>query len=320
MSISIKNRLLASAIVQAQSKPCRKGSVMSNAATNWLPAFAEQSRMSSPGKYATLFVGLPRDLEELRRIVPGLLLHEHMASAYGVSLSPERRGEAQIRPVEEMLDRIVAHRDAPLSVARSPEQRAIGVCRHFTLLLASMLRSQGTPARARCGFAGYFEPGRWLDHWVCETWGEAQRNPILVDPQIDDVQRRLFAMKIDPLDVPRDRFLVAGEAWRQCRAGLLDPAKFGIMDMHGYWFIAANVLRDAAALCRVEMLPWDIWGAMDREDPTDAATLQFFDDIAALKCQPEPTLDGLRKRFERDERLHVPDTVFNAALQQTQVV
>jgi hypothetical protein len=294
--------------------------VMSNAAVNWQPAFAEQSRMSTPGKYAALLVGLPRDLEGLRRIVPGLLLHEHLASAYGVSLSPARRCEAQIRPVEEMLDRIVAHQDVPLSVPRSPDERVIGVCRHFSLLLVSMLRSQGAQARARCGFAGYFEPGRWLDHWVCETWSEAQRRPILVDPQIDGVQRRLFAMKIDPLDVPRDRFLVAGEAWRQCRAGLQDASKFGIMDMHGLWFIAANVVRDAAALCRVEMLPWDIWGAMAREDPADAATLAFFDDIAALTCQPEPTLDELRKRFERDDRLHVPDTVFNAALQQRQVV
>jgi hypothetical protein len=38
---------------------------------------------------------------------------------------------------------------------------------------AAMLRAQGTPARARCGFGGYFGSGTFEDHWVCEYWDEA---------------------------------------------------------------------------------------------------------------------------------------------------
>ena len=41
---------------------------------------------------------------------------------------------------------------------------------------------------------------------------------------------------------------------------------FGILDMHGLWFIAGNVIRDVAALNNHEMLPWDVWGAMARTD------------------------------------------------------
>jgi hypothetical protein len=35
------------------------------------------------------------------------------------------------------------------------------------VLAAAMLRAQGTPARARCGFGGYFGSGAFEDHWVC---------------------------------------------------------------------------------------------------------------------------------------------------------
>jgi hypothetical protein len=40
---------------------------------------------------------------------------------------------------------------------------------------------------------------------------------ILVDAQLDAVQRETFKPGFDPLDVPRDGFIVAGDAWRQCR-------------------------------------------------------------------------------------------------------
>lgn len=60
----------------------------------------------------------------------------------------------------------------------------------------------------------------------------------------------------DILDVPRDRFLCAGEAWFSCRSGA-DPAKFGIdhTGVRGLWFVAGDLIRDVAALNKAEMLP-----------------------------------------------------------------
>ena len=40
----------------------------------------------------------------------------------------------------------------------------------------------------------------------------------MVDAQIDEVQQNLFNNDFDLLDVPRDRFLVAGDAWAMPRA------------------------------------------------------------------------------------------------------
>lgn len=56
----------------------------------------------------------------------------------------------------------------PLTQPRAPEQRVAGNCRHFSVLAVSMFRAQGVPARARCGFGGYFGTNTFEDHRVCE--------------------------------------------------------------------------------------------------------------------------------------------------------
>ncbi len=265
--------------------------------------------LSSAGRHARLLHDLPRDVGTLAAVVQGLLIHEHMTEAYGVKLPPERHAEAHVRPLEGMLDRIVAADPRPLSAAREPERRYVCVCRSFALLMVALLRSQDVPARARCGFGTYFENGKGYDHWVVEYWHEADRRWVMVDAQIDDRQRRMFGIAIDTLDVKRDQFLVAGDAWRLCRAGKHDPKSFGILDMWGYWFIASNVIRDIAALNNREMLPWDVWGAMTQDEST--LDFELLDRLAELTREPDGHFDELRA-LAKDPRFAVPGTVFNA--------
>jgi hypothetical protein len=267
--------------------------------------------MSDAGRQARLFEGLPRDVGGLARVVQGLLVHEHIAPAYGIALRPEQHAQAHLRPVEKILEIIAAQDQRPLPVARPAGERIVGVCRHFTLLHVAMLRAQGVAARARCGFGAYFQEDMFLDHWVTEYFDEARKRWVLVDPQLDTRQRELFKVTFDPLDVPRDRFLVAGDAWKLCRDGTADPASFGILDMHGLWFVAGNVVRDVAALNNHEMLPWDVWGAMARTDAE--LDLPFFDELAELSHAPDAHADELRDVYQ-DKRIAVPGTVFNAVL------
>jgi hypothetical protein len=94
--------------------------------------------------------------------------------------------------------------------------------------MVSMLREKGVPARARCGFGAYFNPPNYEDHWVCEYWNGVERRWVLADPQFDDVWCKRLDIGHDVLDVPRDQFLVAAEAWEQCRRSERDPERFGI--------------------------------------------------------------------------------------------
>jgi hypothetical protein len=223
-----------------------------------LDFYSRPGAMTSAGKYAGLLERLPNDVAALVRIVQGLTLHEFVASSlYGVALSEHRKSESHIREVERMLDRLLSIDGRSLDVARPPERRLVGVCRHFVVLLLAMLRAKHIPARCRCGFGSYFNPGFFEDHVVCEYWNAAERRWVLVDPQFDEAWRSALKIEHDILDVPRDKFLIAGDAWLQCRTGGANPARFGIFkgDLRGLWFIAANLIHDVATLNKMEMLP-----------------------------------------------------------------
>src|ERR1700677_4061021 len=230
--------------------------------------YTEPAAMTSPGRHAALLEELPDDPAALAGVLHGLVVHEHMAGAYGVTLSDADRRTVHVRRTGDLVAEIVARDPRPLGVARPPTGRLPGTCRPFTVLMAAMLRAKGTPARARCGFGGYFGNGWFEDHWVCEYWHAGQQRWQLIDAQIDDVQRGWFPIDFDLTDVPRDQFLVGGEAWRRIRSGAADPGKFGLslMKEAGDWWIAANLMRDGAALLNVQLLPWDCWGAMPRPD------------------------------------------------------
>jgi hypothetical protein len=239
---------------------------------------------------------------------------------YGFSLPDERRDTVHLRRAERLLERIAAADGRPLDVARPAAGRIAANCRQFTVLSLTMLRARGTPARARCGFGayfggGYFGGGFFEDHWVCEVWDAARRRWVLADAQLDAVQRDRFGIRFDVLDVPRDQFLTAGEAWRRYRAGQADPARFGlsVVGESGDWWIAGNLMRDAAALCGLELLPWDCWGVMPRPgEPIDAGRLALFDRLAALTAEPDATLAPLRALLAEDDRVAVPPLVRNA--------
>ncbi|HYM01451.1 MAG TPA: transglutaminase-like domain-containing protein, partial [Stellaceae bacterium] len=243
--------------------------------------YAAPSAMTSPGRHAALFARLPREPAAIARIVQGLLIYEHVAREfYGVAIPEARRNESHIRPLERMLDALLALDGRPLDVARPEEKRLVGICRHFTLLAVAMMRAQGIAARARVGFGAYFNPGFFEDHWVCEYWNAAEGRWVLVDAQLDEVWKGRLRPDFDVLDVPRDRFLTAADAWDLCRQGKADAPKFGIIfgGFRGLWFVAGNLVHDLSALNKAELLPWDVWGARPQVNATfDDDQIAFFD-------------------------------------------
>lgn len=276
--------------------------------------YVQPAAMTSAGRYASILKSLPGDPATVAGILHGLVVHEHMAPGYGVTLTDDDKASVHVRPAADLLARIEARDPRAFDVPRPPEGRLPGNCRHFTVLMTAVLRAHGTPARSRCGFGGYFGTGTYEDHWVCEYWDARQDRWKLIDAQIDEIQLGWFPISFDLGDVPRDQFLVAGEAWRRIRNGTADPAKFGLSMMNeaGDWWIAANLMRDGAALLNTEVLPWDCWGAMPGpDDPISDDVAHLFDRVAEATLEPDAHLDDLKALYE-DPRLRVPETVRNA--------
>jgi len=274
-----------------------------------LSYYRRQGPMTDPREETALFEPLPHDIPKLREVVQGLVIHVFWVSRYGVTIPQSRNRELQMRTVSEKLKQIRELDSHPITRTRPPERRLLGNCRDFSILLCSMLRRQEIPARARCGFATYFMPNHFEDHWVCEYWEKSGRW-VMVDAQLDTLQRERLNIDFDPLDVPADRFIVGGKAWQMCRSGESDPDAFGINNLHGPWFVRGNLIRDLASLNKVELLPWDAWGLIEREEGSVSATdLSLLDRTATVSQQNNKRFADLRALYLDSDLLRVPPVI-----------
>jgi len=248
--------------------------------------YISQSEISDPGKFIQLYKNLPTSIEDLCKVVQGLIAHRDGAKEfYGFEVPEDKKREADLRYVEKIIGRVMALINSPLSTERPPEKRVFGSCRDFAILLCSILRYQKVPARLRCGFSAYFEEGDYIDHWVCEYWGRNEQKWLLVDAELGDEVLRIYKIDFNPTSVPRDKFLVAGQAWQLFRQGKVNPESFGVpwLNIKGAWFIRGNLLRDLAALNKVELLPWDYTEFSDKQ----------FGNLSELSRQEVKLLDKI---------------------------
>ena len=278
--------------------------------TDPLEYYARPELMTDPQGQAQLFEDLPAEIPALCQVVQGLVLHIFWAERYGVKLSDERKQEVQFRSVARKLARIRELADWPLTVPRPPEKKLVGNCRDFAVMLCAILRHHGIPARARCGFGTYFTPGHYEDHWVCEYWKAGEQRWVMVDSQLDRVQRQALRIQFSPYDLPPGQFVPGGQAWQLCRAARADPDRFGIFEMHGLWFVRGDLMRDLASLNKTELLPWDVWGVIEGEDkdlaPADWALL---DCVAGLTLADNDSFHEMRLTYLNNAHLCVPDVI-----------
>jgi hypothetical protein len=247
--------------------------------------YREPGPTSDLGRHKGLVAGLPADVEALSAIVRGLLVHNLDAKMRGLQLPAGRMSHMQTVGAEAILDNVLSLDPGPLGRKRPAERRMVGFCYHFALLHCAFLRATGTPARARCGFAGYFEEGRWIDHWVAEYWdGDDWR---LTDP---DAGRG---------DLTPDDFQNGLTAWNRCRHGASTPALYGNREFWGWDELRGSLINDVAALSKVEVSGW-YWCGRIKADPVDQPhdELDGSLDILSHRAATAESAEAIRECFD----------------------
>jgi hypothetical protein len=284
---------------------------------------------------------LSPDPHVIFQVAQGLIVHDMWLERYGVKDKPEQWRKVCTTSASDMLRQVTSLREDGLSLAvpRSPEERIIACCREFTVLATALFRAKGIPARARCGFALYLaEQGNYEDHWMCEYWNG--KDWIAIDPQIDPFQQSVFQnyasttkdidpgykemlLSLDPMHLTEKHFINAGIAWKLYREGKADPGTFGIgadpkkfnlETLYGAWFIRGQLLRDFAALNKVEPVPflvrldfgqdWKAWRLLSTKDKElSEDDLQLLDTIADLCVKPDGRLKEINQLFADNEEL-----------------
>ena len=215
--------------------------------------YAEHTPWSEPGRFVELVSAWSPYPLALSETIAERLIHI-------------RSDEGKIHPDQDRLHQDLHMRSTAELLDASEDRRRYagsskvgGVCRDFALLAVSAFRSRGCPARLRVGFADYFTDGFFEDHWLCE-WRDGDRwRRLDVEVAAGVAPSRI---PFDPTDVPRERFVTSAEAWAATKRRPTEATRYGVyaLDLAGRWFIAGSVYRDAAALARVELKPWDYWG------------------------------------------------------------
>lgn len=307
-----------------------------------LEYYRTQGSLTDLGKYTSEAQELSSKPDALSRVVQRLILHDMWIDRYHVRPKAGQWCKAQTPGMEDLLDTLVElNHDKPFE-GRPPDERVIACCREFSTMLCSLLRAKGIPARARCGFAAYLaKEGYYEDHWMCEAWNGTSWQRI--DPQIDSVQlkafhdfamsnkgmsdeRRTMLLEFDPQHLKPKEFVLAGEAWLGCRAGEynperfglgINPAKYGLADSYGLWFILGNLVRDYLALNKVEMLPfieglekskdyWNDWQIMQADYTPSESEYALIDKLAELTLSPDDELASIQKLYTEHPELHPP--------------
>jgi hypothetical protein len=282
-----------------------------------------QSKLSDPGEFAPLFDALPGDLDSLCQAVRNIYIH-YMSGR----IPQDRKTEVDLRYVKDILNCVQTHDEHPLSVARTRGKKVVGCCRDASLLLCSMLRHKGIPARIRVGFATYIKIGLGLkplkiDHVVTEYWDAAAERWKLVDAEQDEHLIQHNRIDFDVHDIPHDRFLLGGRAWQMAQRGEADPNLFcgGPDDFFkGMWAIRNRMLCDLSGLNKAELLLWDTWGWMVYEFKPTKADIALLDHMAELTQGGDEAFDEIRRLYA-DPRFQVPPmvTCYSPATKRTKV-
>jgi len=204
-----------------------------------LDFYRQYSTFTDPGEYAYLYKNLPDSLPELCSLIRSQFIHPFAElPQYRDKIPKDRWNEYKKYPtVQSILKGLVTYDSRGLVKDRKPENRLVLGCRECAIILASVLKHRGIPARVRAGHADYLAPGFHVSHTICEVWNEKEKRWMLVDPSTGMI------------DYSREKFDFSNELWLKMQKGEIDPNIYGLPGSHiGLVSIVGKIGPDLASI------------------------------------------------------------------------
>ncbi len=131
--------------------------------------------------------------------------------------------EDDIFPTAQSVIAELLRKNPNYTTKREAKDKVHVTCRSQAIVLASILKAKGIPARARSGFAQYIHyDGIAYDHWITEYFDEKEHRWKLVDA---DEHCPDHEMGFDLNDIPYDKFLFGANAYIGVRQNKYKPEK-----------------------------------------------------------------------------------------------
>lgn len=208
--------------------------------------YLRQTSYTDPLEYSYLYEGIPNNITDICNLVNQQLIHPAKLGQYPDVIPNESEiWNNEPKSVSEILKILIERDKGGIYSDKAPKDRVIVTCRGFTLLLVSILRFKGIPARARAGFAPYImNNGVNIDHWICEYWDDTRNQWILLDADF---------LKID---IPKEEFKYVANVYLDALEGRINPLDYGWEESWGMAYIISYLNIDLLFILYEE--PWYI--------------------------------------------------------------
>ena len=286
-----------------------------------LDHYRECSLFTNPGAYRqTLAAGLPDDVREIGRLIRTNTIHRMILAMGNTGSNADMRyGDMTEVPwwrqpeddnlvtAAAMLAELYRRDPRGLVADRRVRDRIVITCRYVAILMASVLKSKGVPARVRSGNAAYFEMGPLgkvsVDHWINQYWTEAAGRWVTID-----TDGSLEIRDFDPFDMPESAFDFPARAWLDIRAGKDDATRFyNGKPERGAIVVLWSLFYDFHSLMNNEIIYMHnpVYGDPRKFGNLTAQEMGKIDGLARLMLDPDANFDALKEIFEtqRDFRL-----------------
>jgi hypothetical protein len=208
-----------------------------------LDFYRQYSSFTDPEEYEYLYENLPDSLSALCSLIKSQFIHPYAElPKYRDQIPKERWNEFSKYPtVKSILEGLLSYGSSGIVNDRKPEERLVLGCRQNAILLASILKYRGIPARLRYGHATYIIPGFHVSHVICEVWNKNDNRWMLVDPSMAMV------------DFSREKFDISNDLWLKMQKGEIDPNLYGIPRRYtGLVSIISKVCADLSSILGTE--------------------------------------------------------------------
>jgi formylglycine-generating enzyme required for sulfatase activity len=272
-----------------------------------LEFYKQYSEFTDPGEYEYLYENLLDSLPELCSLIRSQFIHPYAELPQYSEQIPEERWVENIKypTVKSVLEGLLSYDSAGIVNDRKPEDRLVLICRANAILLASILKCSGIPARVRAGYATYIAPGFHINHAICEVWNENDKRWMLVDPSMDMI------------DFSRDLFDFSNDAWLQMQKKEIDPNLYGNPGKYsGMVSILAIVCTDLAYILGTEYTIYQyapiLEYAFDKEKQLSAeqiATLNLISEL--MKSLDANNLSKLQDIYNNTPEIQITKSFLN---------
>lgn len=283
--------------------------------------FLEYSIYTYPGLYRKNLLKLPDNIRELGLLIRKNIIHRTTLDAGNVGTNADlrfgdmnkvpwwRQSEDDILPTASAMIAELYRRDGRGFVEdRAPENKLVVTCRHIAILMASILKTNGIPARVRSGNADYYNLGKLgkvsTDHWINQYWDKDQKRWVTIDVDgslsLND--------SLDPYDIPDGKFDFPAKAWLDIRSKKIDENHFvNASGDKGAIVVVWSLFYDFHSLMNDEILYVHMpeCGTFKKFPKLTKAGLSEIDELAKLMLQPDENFDRLTNVWNTNRKFRL---------------